>query len=88
MTPKALSRKKLRSPDGDPDPQCKQLIRESGDRVRRGFSDTTGERIQARSEARVGCFELPFRRRNHSSASWKAPRVLDLCNWRGQHIED
>ena len=25
----------------------------------------------------------PFGRRNCSSASWKAPRGLDLCNWRG-----
>jgi hypothetical protein len=72
-----------------PRPAVQQLIVASPGTACGGrFSDTTGKRIQARSEASVCCFELPSWRRNYSSASWKAPRVLDLCNWRGQHIED
>src|SRR5882762_10225053 len=60
----------------------------AGRRADGDSSIPTGGRIQAPSEARGCCFELPFWRRNDSSPSWKAPRVLDLCNWRGKHIED
>jgi hypothetical protein len=89
MTPKPLSSKRLRSPDGDSDLQCSNSwSRFPGTACGGRFSDTTGERIQARSERSLGCFELPSWRRHYSSASSKAPRVLDLCNWRGQRIED